>query len=124
MSTLRDAGIGGILDRILSPAEDGSSEIGKEGRWVVPQAALPNDPPGNESMSLLPKKPGARRGRPLGKGRAIKEPKEKVTVWLNAKLIADYRDWSWEARCPLSTLVERALLECRKNQRNRGSISP
>ena len=35
--------------------------------------------------------------------------KEKVTLRIPNDLIAEYRDWSWEARSQLSELVEQAL---------------
>lgn len=124
MSKSPNANISGILDRILSPSNGERPEGGDEDRTVNPQTACPLDAPGNDFIvPLTEKKLGARRGRPLGKSREPKERKEKVTVWLNDKLIAYYRDWSWEARCQLSTLVESALVEYRTNQRNRGDIS-
>jgi hypothetical protein len=43
-------------------------------------------------------------------------------VWLDASLIAEYRDWSWDARCQLSTLVEEALLAYRNRRENRNSV--
>ena len=36
--------------------------------------------------------------------------KQKVTLRVPSELIDEYRDWSWEARCQLSELVEQALL--------------
>jgi hypothetical protein len=35
-------------------------------------------------------------------------PREKVTLRIPSDLIAEYQDWSWEARCQLSELVTRA----------------
>jgi len=65
-----------------------------------------------ESASQLPVT--VRRGRPPGTGTAT-SPKEKVTVWITSTLIADYREWTWEARCQLSHLVERALADYRRS---------
>ena len=45
-------------------------------------------------------------------------PKEKVTLRISTALIAEYRDWSWEARMQLSRLVERALLHFREQHRS------
>lgn len=54
---------------------------------------------------------GARRGRPLGRQCDVPFPKEKVTLRISSELATEYRDWSWEARCSLSGLVEKALAE-------------
>jgi len=53
----------------------------------------------------------ARLGRPPGRSDNAHFPKEKVTLQISAKLAAEYRDWSWDARCSLSALVEKALAE-------------
>jgi len=37
-------------------------------------------------------------------------PKRKVTLRLPNDLIDEYRDWSWEARCQLGELFEKALV--------------
>jgi hypothetical protein len=42
--------------------------------------------------------------------------KQKVTFRVSSDLIAEYRDWSWEARCQLSHLVERALADYRQSR--------
>ena len=51
----------------------------------------------------------ARRGRPPGKKAGEAAGKEKVTLRLNKELMDDYREWSWEERCQLGELVERAM---------------
>ena len=61
---------------------------------------------------------GARLGRPPGKSGDGRSPKEKATFRISSDLIAEYRDRSWEARCTLSGLVEKAMIEYR--QRFRG----
>ena len=57
---------------------------------------------------------GARLGRPLGKSGDARSTKEKATLWIPSSLIAEYRDRSWEVRCSLSGLVERAMIEYRR----------
>ena len=114
----KNGGIGGILDGILTTAISSPSKVASNPTIKSPK---PDAPHANEPEEA--KKIGARRGRPLGKERESKEPKEKVTVWLNAKLIAQYRDWSWEARSQLSTLVEDALEDYRKRHHLQESIS-
>ena len=42
--------------------------------------------------------------------------KEKVTLRLSSELMAVYRDWSWDERCQLSDLVERALVQFSKRR--------
>lgn len=61
----------------------------------------------------------ARLGRPQGRSVRHAGPKEKVTLRIDSGLIAEYRDWSWEARCQLGELVERALTAYRESCRNR-----
>jgi hypothetical protein len=55
-----------------------------------------------------------RRGRPPGKKNDDAAEKEKVTLRLNKELMNEYRNWSWEERCQLGELVERALIQYRK----------
>lgn len=59
----------------------------------------------------------ARLGRPPGKTQASVRPKEKATLRIDSELMSDYRDWSWDARCQLGELIERALTEYRKRHR-------
>jgi len=62
----------------------------------------------------------ARVGRFPGRNARYTGPKEKVTLRVNRDLIAEYRDWSWEARSQLGELVERALAIYREARRIRG----
>ena len=52
----------------------------------------------------------ARLGRPPQSSVAA-EARQKVTVRLRPELIEGYRDWSWDARTSLSSLVEEALAD-------------
>lgn len=52
----------------------------------------------------------ARVGRPP-QSSVTAEARQKVTVRLRPKLIEGYRDWSWDARTSLSSLVEEALTD-------------
>ena len=52
----------------------------------------------------------ARVGRPPQSSVAA-EARQKVTVRLRPELIEGYRDWSWDARTSLSSLVEEALAD-------------
>jgi hypothetical protein len=65
----------------------------------------------------------ARRGRPPGPRPEASIRREKVTVWLRAELIAQYRDWSWECRCQLSSLVEIALEEYHGRRRSLNHVA-
>ena len=38
-------------------------------------------------------------------------PKEKVTLRIGKGLMDEYREWSWDERCQLGELVERALAQ-------------
>jgi hypothetical protein len=105
-------GISGILDQIV-----GVNDARQ------PPSSPKSCPPANDALQtqhcLLPgeepkhkRSIQARRGRPLGtvhSPASRHEPKAKVTLWISQNLIDQYRDWSWEARCPLSALVERAM---------------
>jgi uncharacterized protein (DUF4415 family) len=114
----KNGGIGGILDGILITATSSPSKAANN-----PTINSPKSDTHRANEPEETKRIGARRGRPLGKGRESKYPKEKVTVWLDANLIAQYRDWSWEARSQLSTLVEDALTDYRKRRFRQKSIS-
>lgn len=73
-----------------------------------------------EGQGNNPQRPtGARRGRPLGKVQesASRVARAKVTVWIQRGLIDQYRDWSWEARCPLSALIQQAMDDYQKRCR-------
>jgi hypothetical protein len=118
MSDMKKSAIGGILDGILTTATSSPSKVASNSTSIPLKSDTPHANEPEEAIRI-----GARRGRPLGKQREPKEPKEKVTVWLNAKLIAQYRDWSWEARSQLSSLVEDALTDYRKRQHLQKSIS-
>jgi hypothetical protein len=108
MSTPQVRGINGLLSGILS-AEPAAP--------LPPPSRKPrNIPLTNVVVPIAPKSVIAvRRGRPPGPS-AVAEPKEKVTVWITSTLIAEYRDWTWEARCQLSHLVERALADFRESR--------
>jgi len=89
----------------------------------VPEAVSPE--PADQPVQLLASdklraKPqgriAARRGRPPGQKPGEAVDKEKVTLRLNKELMDDYRDWSWEERCQVGELVEKALLQYRKHR--------
>jgi hypothetical protein len=99
-------GIVGLLDGILSPSQATTNS---------PKAGFPknNRPVGEPSLSSTATFPvPVRRGRPPGTLRAA-SPKEKITLRIPSSLIAVYRDWTWEARCQLSTLVQLAMEDYR-----------
>lgn len=109
MSTPHIRGVTGLLNGILSPARPLVPDCSDAQRpRMNPSATVPMQ----RSTPQLPVR--VRRGRPPGKLLATAS-KEKVTVWISSALIADYREWTWEARCQLSQLVERALTDYRKS---------
>jgi hypothetical protein len=104
-------------------------EYGKAGsalRTAPLQVEKPNVSPANEvgNTSKEPKskseKVRARVGRPPGITNGSRSQKEKATMHVNAALLDYYRDWSWEARCNLGELIERAMVAY-KDKRNRTS---
>ena len=97
------AGISGVLGELI-----GNPPVGE------PKAQTANGKQSPDSRTFRATNPPeqsrrARLGRPSGRGRCSKGPKEKVTLRINVDLIACYRDWSWEKRCQLGELVEQAL---------------
>ena len=100
-------GINGVLGDLISleptPAASSKREQSLPDDRKTGIAGIPN-------VSPVPSPPRARLGRPPGSSLQPAGPKEKVTLRIPCELIAEYRDWSWEARCQLGELVERALL--------------
>jgi hypothetical protein len=115
MSKQAVGGIHNVLDGLLSPTrqtdEPAECKAAKPVERRQPEVARP------DTSHALPKTVGARRGRPAGQS-APAEPKSKVTLWLSHPLVESYRDWSWEARCQISHLVERALTDYCGRERN------
>jgi len=58
----------------------------------------------------------ARAGRPLS-ARSHSLKREKVTFTIRPDLIDSYRDWSWDARTSVSSLVEAALADFRRSRK-------
>ena len=106
------SGVSGVLGELISepqpepPAPAAPSTIPLK---TPPNAAAKEKPSANT-------KSRARLGRPPGRQAEATTPKEKITVRIDARLAALYRDWSWERRCQLGELVERALRDYRKRQ--------
>ena len=102
--------LGGILDNLVSTR----GEAGPRRREIAPQRpdyVRPrgkSHPDGNGPSRA---NTGARRGRPMGSRTRDDVAKEKVSFRIPCRLVAEYRSWSWEARCSLSTLAERAMAE-------------
>jgi hypothetical protein len=111
-------GIGGILDQIVG-INDRQPRRDSKPRPPVSPASQTEHELGRAEATDPEKRMGARRGRPLGNLSASgsREPKAKVTVWIAQTLIDQYRDWSWEVRQPLSTLVQQAMQEYRNRSR-------
>lgn len=103
-------GIDGILSNILSPAAGQCPPRARIAREEAKAALpMPEVPPGKKLPAT--DHTGARRGRLVGRSTPRRPPREKVTLRIGTNLIAEYRDWSWDARCNLSSLVEQALAD-------------
>jgi hypothetical protein len=113
MSKSQGRGIAGLLDQILSNSGPQPGNLPEKD----PSPIHLHDQPGG-SVSLQVPRVVARRGRPQGKAAAA-APREKVTVRIATELIANYRDWSWQARSQLSHLVEQALRDYQERNRSR-----
>ena len=122
-------GVGGVLGNLISP-EPATAELppamvrtadslpaAEPERPEQADAAEPPAEPGNNRPKPTARI-AARRGRPPGQKPGVAADKEKVTLRLNKDLMDDYREWSWEERCQLGELVERAMIQHRK-QRSR-----
>jgi hypothetical protein len=120
MKVKRINGIDRVLDQVLTsplPAHYPAAENPADGKKTaprIPRAYFADD-------RSVPGRVEARRGRPAGKQTSASSPTEKVTLRISRCLVADYRDWSWDARCHLSHLVERALADyqCRNRPEQR-----
>lgn len=98
-------GVRGVLGGLISDAPREQSSPTQS-----PSPRRETKPPTKPSATSRPlKKTRARLGRPPGRQSGKTSPKEKITVRIDARLAALYRDWSWEERCQLGELVERAL---------------
>ena len=71
----------------------------------------------DSSVPASPRQIKVRTGRPLGRKNQQRVLRQKATLWLSAELMAQYRDWSWEERCHLGELIDRALAEYIKKRR-------
>jgi len=113
MSKQTIGGIHNVLDGLLSPNHqpDESPKL-KIAKPAEKHHAKITEP---DAVQILSNATGARRGRPLGKYSISSTPKQKVTLLLTTNLIAAYRDWSWDARCPLSALVQQAMEDYQKH---------
>ncbi len=106
-------GISGVLGELISTAPVSTESLRQED----PSAPKREPYSAGAPQSTAPLPCRARLGRPPGSGASHMRPKEKVTLRIPSDLIAEYRDWSWEARCQLSELVERALVAYRESHR-------
>lgn len=123
-------GVGGVLGGLISPTPSAAaiSEPEAKAPPAAPQEEVatqelsaPSPPPSakpEKPPAAAKGKPRARLGRPPGK-KTEAEPveKEKLTLRLNMKLADDYRNWSWEERCQLGELIERAMIDYQRRHR-------
>ncbi len=104
-------GISGVLEELVSPEPKPQKAASRKQPPALPKKI----DSGATSKPRVASSQRARLGRPPGNAGQATGPKEKVTLRIPSELIAEYRDWSWEARCQLSELVERALNDFRKS---------
>lgn len=115
-------GVGGVLGNLISP-EPVTPEPQATPAEAVPAASPPPSVPPAEEIrprsstpSSTTRSRGARRGRPPGQKTGEGGDKEKITLRISKTLADEYRDWSWEERCQLGELVEKALIHYRRNR--------
>ena len=106
------SGVSGVLGELISQPrpEPSAPTAPRTIRLKTPRIAAAKEKPPASTKSR------ARLGRPPGRQSTAMTPKEKITVRIDARLVALYRDWSWERRCQLGELVERALRDYRRRQ--------
>lgn len=114
MAKTQVSGISGVLGELISPASTPAESPPKK---QPPALQQKTGPTGAAHAPAAPHTQRARLGRPPGTSTRQTGPKEKVTLRIPCDLIAEYRDWSWEAKCQISELVERALASYRKSRR-------
>ena len=119
-------GVGGVLGGLISPPAPSASEepaaqpasqatadeANKAEAAEQPAAAAAT---GKTRPAATPRTQ-ARRGRPPGRKAGESSEKEKVTLRISKELMDDYREWSWDERCQLGELVERAMSQYHKNR--------
>ncbi len=108
-------GITGVLGELISPAATPAVSSSSEHRWPADRQSDPENSQKSPASSF-PR--CARVGRPPGSSVRHAGLKEKVTLRINSDMIAAYRDWSWEARCQMGELVERALVDYHEQHRS------
>ena len=111
-------GVGGVLGSLISPEPGPTPQPEPPAPAAEAEAA---EPPAPLSLPAGTRPPGrartpARRGRPPGKKAGEGADKEKVTLRLSKELMDEYREWSWDERCQLGELVERALSQYHKHR--------
>jgi hypothetical protein len=115
-------GVGGVLGGLITP-DAAEAPAMPELPTELEQEAIPEskETPAKREKSTRPATSsparGARRGRPPGQKTGEGAEKEKITLRISKALADEYRDWSWEERCQLGELVERAMSQYRKNRR-------
>ena len=114
MAKTQVSGISGVLGELISK-EPAAKESGPQDE--PPATTQEPQPTRTPKTSTACHAHRARLGRPPGRSIRHTGQKEKVTLRIPSDLIAEYRDWSWEARCQISELVERALASYRASRR-------
>lgn len=115
MAAKRLAGVAGVLGSVVSaPHGESSQQSETDGG-----NAVANPDRHQARRTLAKKRPKTRLGRPPGPTRAERPEKRKATVWIKADVLDNYHDWSWDERCQLGELIERALVDYRDRKRGR-----
>lgn len=100
------SGVTGVLGDLISPPATAHSTPPPP---VALPTFMPKAQPSEKKSKFRATAAHSRLGRPPGRRADVEKPKEKITVRIDAALIAAYRDWSWESRCQVGELVEKAL---------------
>jgi hypothetical protein len=114
------SGLKGVLGDFLSPGR--ASKPKARQKPSAPSASREGSQPARPELpkgenAAIP----ARTGRPPGKRPKNQRVRSKTSIWVTADVMSRYRDWSWEERCHLGELIERALVDYEK--RNRQTVA-
>ena len=109
------SGVGSVFAAIASEreAEPAKPAAVPPGRSRKNTALQGRTTPSNDQQPAV--QPVARTGRYPGKKNG--PPKQKITARIPSELRNAYVNWSFEERCPVSELIERALTEFYQRRR-------
>ena len=97
----------GVVGKFLSgPDRSDDTDTKAVVQEVAPFVAEASLPLRADATEPTRQKVKTKIGRPLGKSTVARE---KVSIYINASLIEEYRKRTWSEQCQLGELIERAM---------------